>query len=68
MNRTDNVVPIAGHEPWVTKTDLALILAVSERWIELRMHDADPLPHRKRGRAVRFRVSEVDEWEQRMSA
>jgi predicted DNA-binding transcriptional regulator AlpA len=52
------------REPWVTKTQLAAHLGVSERWIELRYRDG--LPHHKDGpsRLVRFRLSEVDAWMQ----
>jgi excisionase family DNA binding protein len=56
------VTQIHGVERWLTKEELAEILAVSTSWIDKRMAK-DGLPYRKRGRAVRFRLSEVDEWE-----
>lgn len=63
-----NVIPFpqrAGFEQWLTKRQVAEILGVSERWIEHRMSDSrfpcSRDPH-GRSRAVRFRMSEVNDW------
>ena len=48
-------------EPWVRKAEVARHLGMSVRWIEDRMRH-DDLPHAHHGRAVRFRLSEVDRW------
>ncbi|MGH2903311.1 MAG: hypothetical protein ACRDK7_06980 [Solirubrobacteraceae bacterium] len=48
----------AEKEGWVTKPRLAAHLQVTPRWIE-RQH-AHGLPHLRRGRIVRYRISDVE--------
>lgn len=57
------VTQIHGVERWLSKTELAEILNVSTSWIDKRMA-RDGLPFRKRGRAVRFKLSEYEAWEE----
>lgn len=58
-----NVIPFRPrHEPWQTKAQLARHLGRSERWIELRIRDADLPVHKFMDRSVRFHFSEVDDW------
>lgn len=59
------VTQIHGAERWLDKRELSDILHVSVRWIEMRMREEDPLPHRYRGRAVRYRLSDVLAWEEK---
>jgi hypothetical protein len=47
-------------EQWVTKRELATHLKVTTRWIELQYPHG--LPHLRRGRIVRYRISEVESW------
>lgn len=48
---------------YMTKTELADYLQMSPRWIELRVADKrNPMPHRKLGRSVRFKVDEIESW------
>lgn len=48
---------------YLTKTELADYLQMSPRWIELRCSDRkNPMPHRKLGRNVRFRLDEIEPW------
>jgi predicted DNA-binding transcriptional regulator AlpA len=53
--------PARPTEPLVTKRTLAGHLAVSERWIEKRVKDGMPAEKFRTG-AIRFRVSEVEDW------
>jgi predicted DNA-binding transcriptional regulator AlpA len=48
---------------WITKKLLALHLGMSISFVNKYMKEG--LPFRRRGRAVRFRVIEVEEWLQR---
>ena len=52
--------------PLMTKEQLAAHWAVSERWIELRVKN-DGLPHKKLGRAIRFRLEDCERWLARRS-
>lgn len=52
-------------ENWVKKEQLAQHLACSPSYINKLM--CEGLPRTKFGRAVRFRISEVEEWLQRRS-
>ena len=55
-----DVIPLTRVEPWVKTPELAAHLGVADRTIRRYMREG--LPHRKLGRAVRFRLSAVDEW------
>jgi phage terminase Nu1 subunit (DNA packaging protein) len=48
------------REPWLTKHQLADLLAVSDRWIELQQHIG--LPYLRMGGLNRYRISEVEAW------
>jgi predicted DNA-binding transcriptional regulator AlpA len=48
---------------WITKKLLASHLGMSLSFVNKYMKEG--LPYRRRGRAVRFRVIEVEEWLQR---
>ncbi len=48
---------------WITKKDLAGHLGMSVSFVNKYMKEG--LPFRRRGRSVRFRVIEVEEWLQR---
>jgi hypothetical protein len=48
------------RERWVTKRQLAAHLQVTARWIELQYPHG--LPHVRRDRIVRYRISEVERW------
>jgi predicted DNA-binding transcriptional regulator AlpA len=58
--------PALNEQCDLTKSELAKLWRMSERWIEKQMNDEqDPLPHRHRGRKVFFRLADVEAWEQR---
>lgn len=50
----------ASAEAWVTKRQLAAHLQVTPRWIEMQYPYG--LPHLRRERIVRYRISEVERW------
>jgi excisionase family DNA binding protein len=50
--------------PLLTKEQLAAHWQVSERWIELRVKN-DGLPHKRLGRAIRFRLEDCERWLER---
>lgn len=52
---------------WLTKTQLAQALQVSERWIELKVRD-DGLPSLKLGRSRRFKLDDVERWAERRAS
>ncbi|WP_414699044.1 helix-turn-helix domain-containing protein [Oligoflexus sp.] len=51
---------------WITKKDLAAHIGMSVSFVNKYMKDG--LPFRRRGRSVRFRVLDVEEWLQRRFA
>lgn len=60
MNPVTELDTVTVAERYLTKTDLARHLQMTPRWINYRM--ADGMPHHRWGRAVRFRLSEVEAW------
>jgi predicted DNA-binding transcriptional regulator AlpA len=48
---------------WITKKDLAARIGMSVSFVNKYMKEG--LPYKRRGRSVRFRVLEVEEWLQR---
>ncbi|WP_414699079.1 helix-turn-helix domain-containing protein [Oligoflexus sp.] len=48
---------------WITKKDLAESIGMSVSFVNKYMKEG--LPYRRRGRSVRFRVLDVEEWLQR---
>ena len=50
------------REPWLTKAQLAAELQVSERTIERWRKAGMPVLASSRTRAVRFRLSEAEQW------
>lgn len=57
----DNVVRLT---PLLTKEELAEHWHMSPRWVELRVKN-DGLPHKKLGRAIRFRLEDCERWLER---
>lgn len=49
-----------GHEPWLSKQQIADYLQYSVRWVELRVREG--MPCQRFGSRLRFRISEVEAW------
>jgi phage terminase Nu1 subunit (DNA packaging protein) len=49
-------------EPWMDKKQLAQHLGFSVRWVELRVREGMPCERWGKGRRLRFRSSEVEDW------
>lgn len=47
-------------ERLLTTAELAAHLAMSERWIRYRLEEG--MPHKRYGRSLRFKASDVDAW------
>lgn len=47
-------------ERLLTTVELADHLAMSERWIRYRLEEG--MPHKRYGRSLRFKASDVDAW------
>jgi excisionase family DNA binding protein len=52
-------------EPFLTKKQLAALLAVSERWIEIAVRDRGAPHHRLGKGVVRFKLEEFLRWGER---
>lgn len=51
---------VVAPERFVTKRELAEHLGMSTRWVELQVKAG--LPHARFGAAVRFKISEAEDW------
>jgi excisionase family DNA binding protein len=49
------------QEPWVGTTEVAAHLQKPVSWIHQNVHRVG-LPHRRLGRQMRFKLSQVDAW------
>lgn len=51
-------------EPLRTVREIAGLIQMSERWVRQQVNAADgpPMPHFRMGKALRFRLSEVEAW------
>ncbi len=61
MSLEINKTPIEGDDPWLSSDEACDYLKVKRDWLYDRTVKGE-IPHRKIGRLLRFRRSELDAW------
>jgi excisionase family DNA binding protein len=54
--------PPTAHDEVLTVTQLAQQLQISRSYIYRHLDGLDPIPHHRLGRAIRFRLADVEQW------